>query len=59
MGALTLTPNLATWAIAGLATLGVITRPFSWPSRMVLVAGLSPEPAPISVVLSNQEKFPP
>ena len=31
MAALTLSPNLATWAIAALATLGVIVRPFSWP----------------------------
>ncbi|MCK2053058.1 arsenic transporter [Methylobacterium sp. 37f] len=39
MGALTLTPNLATWAIAGLATLGVITRPFSWPEAVWAVLG--------------------
>ena len=34
MGALTLTPNLVTWAIAAVATLGVITRPFSWPEAI-------------------------
>ena len=39
---LTLTPNLATWGIAALATLGVILRPFSWPEAIwaVLGAGL-------------------
>jgi len=39
MGALTLTPNLATWVVAGLATLGVILRPFSWPEAVWAVAG--------------------
>ncbi|GLS42826.1 arsenic transporter [Methylobacterium brachythecii] len=39
MGALTLTPNLATWGIAGLATLGVILRPFSWPEAIWAVLG--------------------
>jgi len=39
MGALTLTPNLATWGIAALATLGVITRPFSWPEAIWAVVG--------------------
>ncbi|MDP4027059.1 arsenic transporter [Methylobacterium sp. NEAU 140] len=39
MGALTLTPNLATWVIAGLATLGVILRPFSWPEAIWAVLG--------------------
>ena len=39
MGALTLTPNLVTWAIAALATLGVITRPFSWPEAVWAVLG--------------------
>ncbi len=39
MGALTLTPNLATWAIAALATLGVILRPFSWPEAIWAVLG--------------------
>ncbi|GEP00343.1 arsenic transporter [Methylobacterium haplocladii] len=39
MGALTLTPNLATWGIAALATLGVITRPFSWPEAIWAVLG--------------------
>ncbi len=36
------TPDLATWAIAALATLGVILRPFSWPEAIwaVLGAGL-------------------
>ncbi len=39
MGALTLTPNLATWAIAAVATLGVIVRPFSWPEAIWAVLG--------------------
>ncbi|GEP11741.1 arsenic transporter [Methylobacterium gnaphalii] len=39
MGALTPTLTLATWAIAGLATLGVILRPFSWPEAVWAVAG--------------------
>lgn len=39
MGALTLTPNLATWGIAALATLGVIVRPFSWPEAIWAVLG--------------------
>ena len=39
MGALTLTPNLVTWAIAAMATLGVITRPFSWPEAVWAVLG--------------------
>jgi arsenical pump membrane protein len=39
MGALTLTPNLITWSIAALATLGVITRPFSWPEAIWAVLG--------------------
>ena len=39
MGALTLTPNLATWGIAALATLGVILRPFSWPEAIWAVLG--------------------
>lgn len=39
MGALTLTPNVATWAIAALATLGVILRPFAWPEAVWAVAG--------------------
>ena len=39
MGALTLTPNVATWGIAALATLGVILRPFSWPEAIWAVAG--------------------
>ncbi len=41
MGALTLTPNLATWAIAAVATLGVIVRPFSWPEAIWAVLGAS------------------
>lgn len=36
---LTLTPNLATWGIAALATLGVIVRPFSWPEAIWAVLG--------------------
>jgi arsenical pump membrane protein len=36
---LALTPNLATWGIAALATLGVITRPFSWPEAIWAVLG--------------------
>ncbi|MGU3358787.1 arsenic transporter [Methylobacterium sp. M6A4_1b] len=39
MGALTLSPNLVTWAIAAAATLGVITRPFSWPEAIWAVLG--------------------
>ncbi|KQT58512.1 arsenic transporter [Methylobacterium sp. Leaf456] len=39
MGAITLTPNLATWGIAALATLGVILRPFSWPEAIWAVLG--------------------
>lgn len=39
MGALTLTPNIATWAIAALATLGVILRPFAWPEAIWAVLG--------------------
>ena len=31
--------HLATWAIAGLATLGVIVRPFNWPEYIWAVAG--------------------
>ena len=36
---LALTPHLATWLIAGLATLGVILRPFAWPEAVWAVAG--------------------
>jgi arsenical pump membrane protein len=39
MAALTLSPNLATWTIAALATLGVILRPFSWPEAVWAVLG--------------------
>ncbi|GLS43086.1 arsenic transporter [Methylobacterium brachythecii] len=39
MGALMPTPALAIWTIAGLATLGVILRPFSWPEAIWAVAG--------------------
>jgi len=39
MGALTLTPNIATWTIAALATLGVILRPFAWPEAIWAVLG--------------------
>lgn len=39
MFALPVTPHLATWIIAGLATLGVITRPFSWPEAVWAVLG--------------------
>ncbi|MCJ2033940.1 arsenic transporter [Methylobacterium sp. J-068] len=39
MAGLGLTPNLATWGIAALATLGVITRPFSWPEAIWAVLG--------------------
>ncbi len=39
MGALTLTPNVATWSIAALATLGVIVRPFAWPEAIWAVLG--------------------
>ena len=34
-----MTVHLATWAIAGLATLGVILRPFNWPEYIWAVAG--------------------
>ena len=36
---LTPTPDLATWGIATLATLGVILRPFSWPEAIWAVLG--------------------
>ncbi|GJE19059.1 arsenic transporter [Methylobacterium marchantiae] len=39
MFALAMTPQLATWIIAGLATIGVITRPFSWPEAIWAVLG--------------------
>ncbi|GAB6843989.1 arsenical pump membrane protein [Methylorubrum rhodinum] len=39
MGAITLTPHLATWLIAALATIGVILRPFSWPEAVWAVLG--------------------
>ncbi|WP_375465550.1 arsenic transporter [uncultured Methylobacterium sp.] len=34
-----LTPDLATWGIAGAATLGVIARPFGWPEAVWAVLG--------------------
>ncbi len=34
-----LTPHVATWLIAGLATAGVIVRPFSWPEAVWAVGG--------------------
>ena len=39
MGGLTLNPNLATWTIAALATLGVIVRPMGWPEAVWAVLG--------------------
>ena len=39
VAALGLPLNLLTWIIAGLATLGVILRPFSWPEAIWAVAG--------------------
>ncbi|MGY2051024.1 arsenic transporter [Methylobacterium sp. JK268] len=39
MGALGVTPNLATWGIAALATLGVILRPRGWPEAIWAVLG--------------------
>ncbi|MCC0806423.1 arsenic transporter [Methylobacterium sp. W2] len=39
MFALPVTPHLATWIIAGLATIGVITRPFAWPEAVWAVLG--------------------
>jgi arsenical pump membrane protein len=39
MGALPLSPDLATWGITALATLGVIVRPFGWPEAVWAVAG--------------------
>ena len=34
-----MSPHLATWCVAGLATLGVIARPFGWPEAVWAVAG--------------------
>ena len=34
-----LSPNVAIWTVAGLATLGVIARPFSWPEAIWGVLG--------------------
>ncbi len=34
-----MTTNAMTWGIAGLATAGVIIRPFSWPEAVWAVAG--------------------
>lgn len=34
-----MTAHLATWAVAGLATAGVIARPFRWPEAVWAVAG--------------------
>ncbi|NEU12371.1 arsenic transporter [Methylobacterium sp. BTF04] len=39
MLALPMPPHLATWIIAGLATLGVIVRPFAWPEAVWAVLG--------------------
>ncbi|MBO1021955.1 arsenic transporter [Methylobacterium sp. SD274] len=39
MFALPVAPHLAIWIIAGLATLGVITRPFAWPEAVWAVLG--------------------
>ncbi|MGU3537857.1 arsenic transporter [Methylobacterium sp. A54F] len=39
MGALMLSPNIVTWAIAAVATLGVIVRPLGWPEAIWAVAG--------------------
>ena len=36
---LAMSPHLATWCVAGLATLGVIVRPFGWPEAVWAVAG--------------------
>ncbi|TXM90723.1 arsenic transporter [Methylobacterium sp. WL116] len=36
---LAMTPNLATWGIAGAATLGVILRPFGWPEAIWAALG--------------------
>jgi arsenical pump membrane protein len=36
---LTLNPTILTWIISGLATAGVILRPFSWPEAIWAVAG--------------------
>ncbi len=38
-GAFALSTSTLTWAIAGLATAGVITRPFNWPEAIWAVAG--------------------
>jgi arsenical pump membrane protein len=39
MFGLTLNPTILTWIISGLATAGVILRPFSWPEAIWAVAG--------------------
>ncbi|KUM39911.1 arsenic transporter [Pseudomonas sp. EpS/L25] len=39
MGFLGVSPHLLTWIIAGLATLGVVTRPFGLPEALFAVAG--------------------
>ncbi|KQO54011.1 MULTISPECIES: arsenic transporter [unclassified Methylobacterium] len=39
MFALPMTPHLVIWIIAGLATLGVITRPFAWPEAVWAALG--------------------
>ncbi|MFE1597669.1 arsenic transporter [Methylobacterium sp. ID0610] len=39
MGALSVTPTIATWSIAALATLGVILRPLGWPEAIWAVLG--------------------
>lgn len=65
MGGLTLTPNLATWTIAGLATLGVILRPLGWPeaiwavagAALLVVLGLLPWPAALAGVLKGTDVY--
>lgn len=62
---LSLTPNLATWGIAALATLGVIVRPFSWPeaiwavlgAALLVVLGLLPWPVALDGVLKGTDVY--
>ena len=60
-----LTANLAVWAIAGLATLGVILRPFAWPEAiwavagagLLVVLGLLPWPAALDGVRKGTDVY--
>ena len=65
MGSPTLTSDLATWVIAGFATLGVILRPLGWPEAIWAVAGaallvalgLLPWPAALDGVLKGTDVY--